>query len=393
MAGDTPVIGNSQELEALRQSYMLPADPVRYQEDDLKRLLIHLSSKGASDINIQTGDEVRAQIHGLWLRVTRRKIAKNEVEDILNFIYGTNGSARIKAGEDIDKSWELRPSRLERYRFRVNATGGRQMGADAIQITIRTITSDPPSIDVLGLDPAIVNGFFPKDGVVIVVGPTGSGKSTTLAACMRSILEKHDSNKKIITFEAPIEYVYDSIEQPSSFSFQTEIGPAGNLGSFALATVNAMRRKPDVILLGETRDKEAVEASIHFSQSGHATYTTFHANSIADTVARMLNFFEHSARGAVAMDLLETLRLIVWQRLFIKPDGKGRVAVREFLVFDQEAREQMLSLGADNVDQIITHIKHLVRQRGNSMEQCAHQLYDAGQLSKADYTIITSKEV
>lgn len=380
------------DMEALRADCMMASDPVRFTEEDLKRVLIHLSVKGASDINIQTGDEIRAQVHGVWLKVSRRKLVKNEVEDILNFIYGANGSALIKSGKDIDKSWELRPSRTERYRFRVNATGGRQMGADAIQITIRTINSDPPKMESLGLAPEIVKGFFPKDGVVIVVGPTGSGKSTTLAACIRNILESGDTNKKIITYEAPIEYVYDAIDQGSSFAYQTEIGPAGNLIDWEAAIRNAMRRKPDVILLGETRDREAVEATIHFSQSGHATYTTFHANSVSDTVARMLNFFEHEARGAVAMDLLETLRLIVWQRLFVRPDGRGRVAVREFLVFDPEAREQLLSLGADNVDQIIANIKHLVRQRGHAMEQSAKTLFEQGALSKSDYLIITSKE-
>lgn len=366
--------------------------PARFDQESLNRLMVHCTKHGASDIKITTEEEIKAKIHGLVFKITPRKLTRNEVENILNLIYGPNGSSRIKSGEDIDKSWELRPARGERYRFRINATGGRKLGASAIQITARIIASDPPPLSALGIEQAVIGGAYPKDGIVIVAGPTGSGKSTTLASLMRSIIEDPEAHKFILTYEAPIEYVYDSVDAPTCSMLQSEIGPAGDLIGFAQGIRNAMRRAPDIILVGESRDQETLEAAVAASLSGHAVYTTLHANSVADTIRRMMNFFPHEAQGAVTMDLIETIRMLVWQRLFTRPDGSGRVAVREFLVFDEDVRSSLLAMGSANVAQVPEKIREFVRERGQTMMQCARRHHEQGVLSERDLLLVGSKE-
>ena len=371
---------------------MFPNEPVKFTEQELNRLLIHLSKTGCSDIKIQTNSQIVGKIKGEVIRVTRRPLPPPEVDAILSVIYGANGPSVIKDGRDIDKSYELNPSRGERYRYRVNAVGGTSKGQKGTDITIRTIVIEPPTTESLKVEPGIIAGAFPKDGIVIVVGPTGSGKSTLISSFIRAILEKPDSNKFIVTFEAPIEYVYDTIARPTCVIWQTEIGLSGDLRNFAEGIRNAMRRAPDVIFTGETRDMETAEASIAAAQSGHAVYTTVHANSATDAFSRIVNLFPTDARSGIMNSLVSSVRMVIWQRLFRRPDGQGRVAVREFLNFDDETRAELLSIGADNLNQMLVHMRKMVPRKGMSMGQSARKFHEQGLLSDADLIAISSSE-
>jgi defect in organelle trafficking protein DotB len=372
--------------------FMFPNEPVKFTEQELNRLLIHLSKTGCSDIKIQTNSQVVGKIQGKVLKVTRRPLPPPEVEQMLSVIYGTNGPSIIKDGRDIDKGYELNPSRGERYRYRVNAVGGTTKGQKGIDITIRTIVIEPPTMDSLKVEDGIRKGVFPKDGIVIVVGPTGSGKSTLISSFIRTAMEQEDAHKFIVTFEAPIEYVYDTVKRPSCVVWQSEIGLSGDLRSFADGIRNAMRRAPDIIFTGETRDIETAEASIAAAQSGHAVYTTVHANSATDAFSRIVNMFPTDARSGIMNSLVSSVRMVIWQRLFRRPDGKGRVAVREFLNFDDDTRAELLSIGADNMNQMLIHMRKLVSSRGMSMGQSARIFFDQGMLSEADLIAISSAE-
>lgn len=372
--------------------YMFPHEPVKFTEQELNRLLIHMSKTGCSDIKIQTNSQIVGKIKGEVLKVTTRPLPPSEVEYILSVIYGTNGPSIIKDGRDIDKSYELNPSKGERYRYRINAVGGTSKGHKGIEITIRTIVIEPPTMDSLKVEPGIKEGVFPKDGIVIVVGPTGSGKSTLIASFIKTILEDPQAHKFIVTFEAPIEYVYDTVRRPTSVIWQTEIGPSGDLATFADGIRNAMRRAPDVIFTGETRDIETAEASIAAAQSGHAVYTTVHANSATDAFSRIVNLFPTDARSGIMNSLVSSVRMVIWQRLFRRPDGLGRVAVREYLNFDDDTRAELLSIGADNLNQMLLHMRKMVASQGMSMGQSARKFYDQGLLSEADLIGISSAE-
>lgn len=338
-------------------------------------------------MKVQTGNSIIAKVQGKVHRMTSRRLPPSEVEMMLSTLYGTNGPARIKSGNPIDKAYELHPTRNDRYRYRVNAVGGMLNGNKAIEITIRMIVIEPPTMDEVGLEQGIRIGAFPKDGIFIMAGATGSGKSTTLATIMRAMLEEEDGHRFIVTFEAPIEYVYDTISKPSSVIFQTEIGDDADLKNFPEGIRSAMRRAPDVILNGEMRDIETVESTLAAAQSGHAVYTTVHANSVVDTFGRIVNFFPHSARASIMNGLLSSVRGVCYQRLLKTVDGK-RCALREYLIFTEEIREELLSIGADNMDRMLLHMKKVVERDGQSIKSCAQRLFDEGKIS--EHTLISA---
>lgn len=316
---------------------MYPNEPSRFTAHDLDALLLFCVRNETSDITLQTNDKVIADIHGRIHRITQHTLSNSEVAELLNTIYGANGTAQILSGRDLDTHYEIKPGRGERYRFRVNGTGCHVEGTEGIQITLRSIPVDPPFLKDMELPEALVDGLIPDQGIVIVSGATGSGKSTLLAGLMREVLENHTG--KVLTYEAPIEFVYDNVPQPHTSVAQHEI-PA-NLPDFPSAIRNALRRKPTYILVGEARDRETIAAVIDAALTGHVVYTTVHANGVADTLRRMIAAFPAEERYGRAVDLIELTRAIVWQRLIPTKDGK-RMPLREWLVFDDDVREELL---------------------------------------------------
>lgn len=388
MSSSMVVAEGSESEDPFR--YALSNEPAKFSEDEFHRLLLYVSSIKASDLKIQSGNHIFAKINGQVIRLTRRPIPAPEVENMLVTLYGANGPARIKSGKPIDRAYELHPTRTDRYRFRVNAVGGMLNGNKAIEITIRVIVIEPPTMDQVRLEDYVQKAAFPKDGIFIMAGATGSGKSTTLAAIIRSMLEQPNGNRFICTFEAPIEYVYDTVLKPSSIIFQTEIGADADLVDFPEGIRSAMRRAPDVIVNGEVRDIETVESTLAASNSGHAVYTTVHANSVADTFTRIVGFFPQPARQSVMNSMLSSVRCICWQTLLRTKDGKGRVAIREYLNFTREVRVELLSIGADNMDRMLMHLRKLVEQQGCSASQSAQKLYDQGLITEDDLITVSS---
>lgn len=326
------------ESTPLNNTLLFSNEPARFTEVEFDRLLHFCVENDTSDITIQSYDKVLAEIQGRLCRITKRELTHTEVCDILNTIYGSNGVAQILSGTDLDTHYEIRPERGVRHRFRVNVTGCLVQGNPGIQITLRSIPADPPYLKDLDLDPRLHDVVIPTQGIVIVAGATGSGKTTLLAAIMREILEKE--NGKILSYEAPIEFVYDNVVAPRAVISQSEI-PL-HLPSFPKAVRNALRRKPEYILVGEARDQETIAAVIDAALTGHTVYTTVHSNGVADTMRRMIAAFPEDERYGRTIDLISLTRAIVWQMLVPTVDGK-RTAVREWLIFTPEVREQLLT--------------------------------------------------
>lgn len=365
--------------------FLIADEPIRFTAEALDRLLLHCVDLETSDITFQSNSCVFAEIHGKLYKITKRKITNTEVGDLLNIIYGANGTTQIYGGKDIDTHYEIRPSRTKRYRFRVNATGCQVEGHDGIQITLRTIPTSPPDLNGLNLEPEIIANMAPYQGTVVITGSTGSGKSTLLASIIKSLLEDVNGNRKMLTYEAPIEFVYDSIETPTSLISQSEIPK--HLPSFAAGVRNALRRKPRLILVGEARDQETIAAVIEAALTGHPVYTTVHSNGVADAVRRMIASFPADERHSRALDILETMRLIVWQKLSPSTDGK-RVALREFLVFDDKIRD--ILLGTD-INLLAQTTRKLLKQFGQPMLVDATKKFKAGLLPEREYKIIINQ--
>lgn len=365
--------------------FLFPQEPVRLTIESLNEIMIHCVKLGASDITLQTGEPVIAEIFGRLMKVTRRRLSNTEVGDVLNAMYGPNATTLIMSGKDIDTHYEIRPNRSDRYRFRINGTGCQVEGHDGMQITARTIPTDPPRLDSMNLSTDVLGALTPEQGVVYVTGATGSGKSTLLASIIRSIVEDSESHRKVLTYEAPIEFVFDNIEKISSVVSQSEI--PRHLPSFAAGVRNALRRKPRLILVGESRDPETISAVMEAAMTGHPVYTTLHSNGVAETMRRLVITFPAEERQGRTIDIIETVRLIISQRLVPTVEGK-RVALREYLIFDEKVRDTLLETDVLNITNVV---RHLVREKGRTMEADAKEKFEAGVISERTYRLVAEQ--
>lgn len=372
------------QAELNQQDFLFLNEPLRFGPDNLDPILAHCSKIGASDITFQTSEPVIAEVNGHIYKITKHKLSTPEVGDILNLLYGPNGTTQILSGQDVDTHYEFRPTRTEHYRYRVNGTGCQVEGHHGIQITLRTIPAEPPQLSKLGLQQGVVDAVAPRDGVVYVTGATGSGKSTLLAAIIRDVVEDPNCNRKVLTYEAPIEFVYDLIDKPTAVVSQSEI--PRHLPSFADGVRNALRRKPRLILVGEARDAETISAVIEAALTGHPVYTTLHTTGVPETIRRLVGTFPAEERGGRTIDIIETLRLIICQKLVPTVDGK-QVALREFLVFDEKIRDILLESDPDHVT---AATRKLMNEYGQSMVMDAQRKFEAGIIAEREYKIIAA---
>ena len=356
-----------------------PAEPLRISDQHLDDLLVWSVNSGASDITIQTDRPVYIEIDGILFPVTRRNLDPADLTITLNRIYGTDALAKLASGVDLDLSYEVRLDRHTRYRFRVTITAIMSRGRDSVQITLRSLPSLPPTMKDLGVEEKIIESWSPRQGLILVTGPTGSGKTTLLAAGCRMLVERAEGCGKLLTYEAPIEYVYDAVTGPRSLVAQSEI--PRHLPTFAAGVRNALRRKPNIILVGEARDRETVTAAIEAGQTGHLVFSTVHTIGVAATVRRIVSVFEPSERTERAFAMIETLRMIVTQALAPKVGG-GRIGLREYMIFDETVRETLLDLP---IELWTNETQRLLLRHGQSMEQTATKAFKNGLIDRRTY--------
>jgi len=358
-----------------------PDEPDRFVEAHIDPFLLWCVSRNASDITFQTNRSVYAEIYGILYPATYRSIDGADMAAVITRIYGAEALAILAGGADIDLSYEIMTDRFTRTRFRVNITAILASGRDGIQITMRVLPQAPPTMTQLGVEADIIKHWRPRQGIVLVTGPTGSGKSTLLAAGIRMLIESLHGCGKLLTYEAPIEFTYDSVMSRRSLVAQSEI--PRHLPTFAAGVRNALRRKPEIILVGEARDRETIAAAIEAGQTGHLVFSTVHTTGVASTIRRMVASFEPSERTERAFALMETIRLIVTQTLVPKIGG-GRHAMREYMPFTEEIRERLLGL---TFDQWSAELIRMVPKYGKTMEQSARESFEAGLIEKRYYLL------
>ncbi|MDD3020341.1 MAG: ATPase, T2SS/T4P/T4SS family [Alphaproteobacteria bacterium] len=361
-----------------------PDEPHRFSEEHVDPFLLFCVKKGASDISIQTDRPVYTEVHGILYPSTYRPLDAADMNAFLTKIYGADASARLASGKDLDVSYEVRPDRYSRSRFRVNITAILARGRDAAQITMRVMPAEPPRMTDLNIEQPIIDNWAPRQGMVVITGPTGSGKTTLLAAGNRMLMERPQGCGKMLTYEAPIEFTYDTIHSPRSLVSQTEI--PRHLPNFAGGVRNALRRKPQIILVGEARDRETISAAIEAAQTGHAVYTTTHTTGVASTIRRMISAFENEERAERAYALMETMRMIVTQALVPKLSG-GRIGVREWMIFPDEVREKLLDM---DFSQWSVEIQRMIPFYGQTMSKSATMIFEKGLIEKRYYLLLTA---
>lgn len=361
-----------------------PDEPPRFNDQHVDPFILWCVKRNSSDISIQTDRPIYNEIYGTLYPGTFRPIDAADMGVFLHKIYGPDALARLASGNDLDLSYEIRPDRYTRVRFRVNVTPILSRGRDSAQITMRALPSEPPTMSDLNVEEAIIKAWNPRQGMVIITGPTGSGKTTLLAAGIRMLMERKRGAGKIVCYEAPIEYVYDAVKSPRSLISQTEI--PRHLPDFARGVRNALRRKPNVILVGEARDKETISAAIEAAQTGHTVYTTTHTTGVAATMQRMVSTFDPSERSERAYALMETVRLVVTQTLVPKIGG-GRLGVREWMVFSDEVRDKFLSM---DFKLWPAEIQRIIQFNGRTMAASAGIAFDAGLIDRRTYIMLSS---
>ncbi|WP_115370245.1 PilT/PilU family type 4a pilus ATPase [Moraxella bovis] len=252
-------------------------------------------------------------------------------------------------------------------RFRVNVFIQQQQ----VGMVIRTIAAEIPNFDKLRLPPQLRDVIMEKRGLVLVVGGTGSGKSTSLAAMID--YRNENSAGHIITVEDPVEYVH---KHKKSMITHREVGV--DTHSWHHALKNTLRQAPDVILIGEIRDTETMEHAIAFAETGHLCLGTLHANNANQTLDRIINFFPEERRQQLLMDLSSNMKAIISQRLIRTEDGKGRRAAVEIMLNTRLVADLILKGEMHELKAIMTKSREVGMQ---TFDQALFDLYDEGAIS------------
>ena len=364
-------------MESLKEEKRIkyPDEPPRFSGNDIEPFIMWCVKSDASDITIQNEEQIFCEIHGKMVKVTDRRLSKSEVSDLICAIYKSDGAlSKLNGGEDVDLPWSIKVNRDETMRFRVNMTTIFADGHKGFSITIRTIKNRAPLLEDLNLPKEIIQNISPKQGLIIIAGATGSGKSTLLASVLDWRMRDPDAHLKILTYEAPIEYVYDDVIKPTTIISQSEIYV--HLPSFADGVRNALRRKPSIILMGEMRDKETIGEGVTASMTGHLVYGTLHSNGVADAIRRMVNVFDSAEKNARAIDILTSLKMVIAQMLLPSTDGR-RVPIREYMVFTEEIVDNLLEAGVDN---LTYQARKMLLLHGKTFLQDAQEKYDEGKI-------------
>jgi len=281
---------------------------------DLLRMMV---SKDSSDLFITPGSPPAMKVDGKIMPVSKQNLSPNHTQMLARAIMNDKQVSEFEASQECNFSIGL-PGVA---RFRVNAFVQR----GSIGLVLRIISSDIPTFEDLHLPNILQEIAMTKRGLVIFVGGTGSGKSTSLASMVN--YRNKNSYGHIITIEDPVEFVHDHI---NCLVTQREVGV--DTESYGIALKNTLRQAPDVILIGEVRDRETMEHAIAFAETGHLCLTTLHANSTNQALDRIINFFPDERRSQLLMDLSLNLKGLISQRLIPKIDGIGRIPAIEVML-------------------------------------------------------------
>ncbi len=337
-----PLAGRSMEAPTAHEGW--PEEGLKWvavprkSAPGLNALLQWAFGLGASRIAFSTGKPVKLRVHGRNRFVTRASLDEGEIADVANHLYGSDGIARLQNGSDFDVAYEIAVSRTTRLRFRLNATPTRTARHFGVNIVLRPIADLPASLAEQSVEAGILEACRPKNGMVLVGGSVGSGKSTLIAGMtVAKLLDPH-GHYDIVEGAAPIEFLLEQIKSPSSSIDQTEI--PRDLPTFEAFIRGCWRREPTDIIVGECRDGPTMAASVNAAMAGSALTTTLHVNSVKLTMARITALLPADERANLVDALGQSLRLVINQRLAPSTDGK-RTALREFLVFDAALRRRM----------------------------------------------------
>jgi twitching motility protein PilU len=330
---------------------------------DLLRLMV---GKGGSDLFITAGFPPAIKIDGKMTPVSNQALSGSHTADLARAIMNDKQAA----GFELSKEANFAISPGDLGRFRVSAF--MQMGC--VGMVLRVITTTIPKLEDLELPDVLKDVIMTKRGLVIMVGATGSGKSTTMAAMVG--YRNENSYGHIITIEDPVEFVHP---HRNCVITQREVGV--DTDSFEAALKNSLRQAPDVIQIGEIRDRETMEHAIAFAETGHLCLATLHANSSNQALDRIINFFPEERRQQLLMDLSLNLKGLISQRLIPKKEAKGRVVAIEIMLNSPLISDLIFKGEVHEIKEIMKKSRELGMQ---TFDQALFDLYEADKITYED---------
>jgi twitching motility protein PilU len=326
-------------------------------------LLRGMISQKASDLFITSGFPPAFKIDGKMTPVSSQALTSAHTQELARSIMNDRQASEFESTHECN--FAISPPGIGR--FRVNVF----MQQQRVGMVLRTITTKIPTFEELGLPSVLRDVVMTKRGLVILVGGTGSGKSTSLAAMLGH--RNHNSYGHIITIEDPVEFVHD---HDKCIVTHREVGV--DTDNWHAALKNTLRQAPDVILIGEIRDRETMEYAVAFAETGHLCMATLHANSANQALDRIINFFPEERREQLLMDLSLNIKALISQRLIPKRDGKGRAAAFEILLNSPLISDLIFKGAVHEIKEVMAKSRELGMQ---TFDQALFILHEAGAIS------------
>lgn len=330
---------------------------------DLLRLML---GKKASDLFLTVGFPPAIKVDGKVTPVSNQALTPQHTQEFARALMNDRQAQEFETTKECN--FAINPPGIGRFRVNAFVQQGR------VGQVLRTITTTIPKFEELNLPSVLKDIAMSKRGVVIFVGGTGCGKSTSLAAMTG--YRNENSYGHIVTIEDPVEFVH---EHKNCIITQREVGV--DTENWFSALKNTLRQAPDVILIGEIRDRDTMEYALAFAETGHLTMSTLHANSSNQALDRIINFFPEERRQQLLMDLSLNLRAFVSQRLILRKEGKGRVAAVEIMLNSPLISDLIFKGEVQEIKEIMSRSRELGMQ---TFDQSLYDLYESGQISYED---------
>ena len=334
---------------------------------DFDQLLQLMVKKNGSDLFITAGVPPSMKINGTIVRVTKTDLTP---EQSMTLVKSVMTDAQKKEFDETSECNFAISDKGETARFRVSAFIQRDRAA----MVLRKIETQIPTLGQLTLPPILNELAMTKRGIILFVGATGTGKSTSLAAMIGH--RNKESKGHIITIEDPIEFVH---QHQGCIITQREVGI--DTESFEIGLKNTLRQAPDVILIGEIRNREVMSYAIQYAETGHLVFATLHANNANQAIDRIIHFFESDRHSQLFMDLSLNLKAVIAQQLIPTPDGKGRKAAIEVLI-NSPLISDLIRKG--EIHEIKELMKRSREQGMQTFDQALFDLYESGEITYED---------
>jgi len=333
----------------------------------MRDLLMAMAERNASDLHITSGAAPTLRVHGHLVPLEYPPLTPDQTKALAYSLITTEQRERFEANHELDFSYGI-PG-LSRYRVNIYQQRG------AVGIAIRSIPHQPKGFEELGLPADICNSLIQKHkGLILITGPTGHGKTTSMAAMIDRI--NHQRDVHIVTVEDPLEYLFT---HEKALVNQREVGH--DTHSFPAALKYVLRQDPDVVLIGEMRDLETIQAALTIAETGHLTFATLHTNSCAQSVDRIIDVFPPHQQSQVRAQLALVLEAVFNQLLIPRRDGRGRVLGMEILIATPAVRNLIRE---EKVHQIYSTMQAGQKFGMQTMNQTLANFYLRGLITRQD---------